>query len=308
MVQRTVRVILRGGLGNQLFQYAAGVSLSNKLCATLTLDSTLLPETKVNSMGVTRWPEQLDEFNHHGSMHRRRFTSRLQADLHSKILHLDRGLGDISPTILRRFGRFSNESHSPLKHFRKLDARSTVINSYCNSPGFFLDDADEIRKSIHDLRTPSHEYEQLKEKALELEPLAVHVRLGDYRKLSHVYGVFDPSYLERAIRLQFSLTHERPIWLFSDEPDLALTTTSHLRFRLEVPPHLSRLSSLETLLVMSACKGLVASNSSFSWWAAFLKNQSQENIIFPRPFFALGGPQEPKDWLLNDWIQVGRTA
>jgi hypothetical protein len=307
MPQKSVRVLLRGGLGNQLFQYGAGFALSKKLGVDLILDPSLLPKRESTGSRVSTWPVQLGQFNHFGSIvqgnSNRTGASRLRAGL----MQLDRSIGDRIPSPLAKLGRFSNEANAQIEHFLALQSKKSVINSYSNSSEYFLDYGDEIRSSIRELRNPSINFQELTQEAAEEKPLAVHVRLGDYTRLRDIYGSFDPEYLREAIRLQLDLSGDRPIWLFSDDVQMALDLTGDLGISLEVKPKLTSMSSLETMLVISRCLGLVASNSSFSWWAAYLSELGESKAIFPRPFFAPGGPDEPKNWLLPSWLQIGRS-
>ena len=306
MPQKTVKVMLRGGLGNQLFQYGAGFALAKNLGGELLLDASLLPNAKRNQSGISRWPAQIGEFRHQGSL-QSSFKSPSVTRLRSIAFQLERSIGDKTPAALARFGRFSNEKKAANAHFQALRGNRIIINSYCNSSSYFLEHGQEIRDSIRDLKVASESYKGLAEEASRIRPLAVHIRLGDYRNLSHIYGRFDPEYVREAINFQFALTGERPVWLFSDDPALALGLTRHIGHRLETQPAQDGVSALETMLVMSKCDGLVASNSSFSWWAGYLSESLESKVIFPRPFFAPTGPEEPKDWLLPSWIQIGRA-
>lgn len=223
-------------------------------------------------------------------------------------MQLDRSIGDKIPSALCKLGRFSNELRADFSYFDTLSRGRLVLNSYCNSPRFFLEYGDQIRESILSIRQPSLAFLELKELATKTQPLALHVRLGDYKSLSKIYGRVDPDYLERSIDLQMTLSGEREIWLFSDEPHMAVNLLGKYRQKVVVPPLLAELTSLETLLIMASCSGLVASNSTFSWWAAFLNTNHQAWVVFPRPFFARSGPHEPKDWLQVNWIQLGRNS
>jgi hypothetical protein len=307
MEERSVKVFLRGGLGNQLFQYGAGVALANRNKSKLLIDVSLLPSESGTIDGVTRWPSQISEFHHEGTLVRRQFPAKHRARLHGALLQVDRKLGDNFPGLLGKVGRFSNELSTNFTRFESLTAPRLVLNSYCNSPRFFLDYGDQIRNSIRTLRQPSPAFLELTSIVAKTKPLAVHVRLGDYKNLSKIYGSVDPDYFARAIDLQMALSGEREIWLFSDEPHLARQLLGNSEHNAGIQTLLGKLTSLETILIMSSCLGLVASNSTFSWWAAYLNLDKQAPAIFPRPFFARSGPAEPKDWLQVNWLQLGRN-
>jgi hypothetical protein len=139
-----------------------------------------------------------------------------------------------------------------------------------------------------------------------VSPIGVHVRLGDYKNFPNIYGRFDPNYFERALETMFSLVGERPVWLFSDEPSTLFDIVPKLAVRNQAPAALNQLSGLETLNVMARMQGLVCSNSTFSWWGAFLADRPGFRAIFPSPLFAKSGPADPKNFILPGWLQLGR--
>ena len=59
-----VSVFLRGGLGNQLFQYSAGLKISRMTGKKLILRTDLLPIQEDKIGGISRWPNQISEFSH----------------------------------------------------------------------------------------------------------------------------------------------------------------------------------------------------------------------------------------------------
>lgn len=304
---RSIRVVLRGGLGNQLFQYGAGHALSIRNEAQLIIDTSLLPPAAETLDGVTRWPSQIGEFHHLGTLELNKSSRKSPLRFSAHARQLERFVGDKAPRTLSRLGRFSNEVLADLDTFKLLSSNRILINSYCNSPSFFLGYGDQIRSTIRDLRAPSVHLSELLHQAEIRRPLAVHIRLGDYRNLSDVYGEVDPEYIARAIALQTKLSGEREIWLFSDELQIARELLRVAPELINTPATVQKLSPLETVLLMAACDGLVAANSTFSWWAAYLNENSESAKIFPRPFFAKTGPPEPKDWLMENWIQLGRN-
>jgi hypothetical protein len=304
MREKGVTVRLRGGLGNQLFQYAAGLAKSRELKTGLTIDARQLPGIGRVTKGVSHWPEQISEFRNGASGILR--SDGINMGL-ARLLQIERAVGDLYPNALAKLGRYANEINPSIDAFRSIAARQVTVNAYCNSPSYFLGSQDEIRQRIADLVNPSDDYLKASELVKLEAPLGIHVRLGDYKNLKSIYGGVDSSYFANALGLAEKVGGKREIWLFSDEPDLALSMLGKAIKDLRVAPVSKELSGLESLLVMSKCRGIVASNSTFSWWAAYLMEQAQP-IIFPRPFFAATSLSEPKSMLLNNWIQIGRSV
>ncbi len=304
MGQRTVKVHLRGGLGNQLFQYAAGVSLARRNNAELVISSMLLPKARKGGK-VSSWPEQISNFRHVGKIVDGE-APKIRVWVVSRLLQLERLLGDNLAFYTSLTGVYANESCPRLDSFRSLRGRRVRLNSYCNGPEYFDDAAEIIRAQVLDTVKRSRELESLLERAELERPIGLHVRLGDYSNLEEIYGKFDPDYFAKAADLARQVSGAGPIWLFSDDPDVAFASLSKIIPRLEVAPEAAALSSLETIIAMSKMKALICSSSSFSWWGAFLGGDKLM-AIFPRPLFGRGGPHEPKDALLKSWVQIGRS-
>lgn len=300
----SVVVQLRGGLGNHLFQYAAGFSLARRLGEELLIDTALLPREEIMLGGVRRWTEQISGFEHGGSFVDTGGSSRQRRRVVQFLSGRERAFGD-SPLPNSFPGRlYAHESRDDLDEFAALRSGAR-INAYCNSLRFFENDEEEIRRQVRTLVAPSLWYV---DQAAQLEKegaVAVHVRWGDYLNLKHVFGTVPPTYYRRALDLLARTDVDRPVWLFSDDPKGAseyLAGTVDVA-NVVVPPAES--TALENLLLLSKASGLVGANSSFSWWSAFLST-THRSVVFPRPLYAEGGPPEPKGWLQPDWIQIGR--
>lgn len=305
-VRRKVTVIvqLRGGLGNQLFQYAAGYALSKKVSTDLLLDTVLLPESTVDRGGVRRWPEQISSFTHSGqffdsgrSPGRRRIAQSLAG--------IERSVGDSRFRGLLGCATYARESFDDVVSFDRLP-ESSRINAYCNSRRFFSSESSVIAAQVTTLVKPGDWFSATLAEMRVEQPIAIHVRWGDYLNLRHVYGTVAPSYYARAIAQVSRVIGERPIWLFSDDPAGAASFLAPIIALDRVINSPTESTPLENLILLSKAAGLVCANSSFSWWAAFLSSVAPGAVVFPRPLFGETGPPEPKDWLDAEWIQVGR--
>jgi len=119
----------------------------------------------------------------------------------------------------------------------------------------------------------------------ELEkPLVVHVRLGDYRNEPN-FGLLHQEYFCKAVEELWSVENFGKIWLFSDEPSEALRY-----FPPRLLPHIRVVSDFQnsaslTLESMRFGHGYVISNSTFSWWGAYLTHNPNATVIAPLPWF-----------------------
>ena len=111
-----------------------------------------------------------------------------------------------------------------------------------------------------------------------IQPIVVHLRLGDYLSLGKIYGNPSPGFFDRAISL---LAHkESPIWIFTQsKKDIDSKLLRHFKYYKIIDETLVS-EPAENLVLMSMGAGLICSNSTFSWWAAFLQSRG-EKVVAP---------------------------
>jgi hypothetical protein len=130
----------------------------------------------------------------------------------------------------------------------------------------------------------------------ENKVLALHIRLGDYANEPNI-GILDTSYFKDAIDLISESHAIDEIWLFSDEQFKALDRIpDKWKAKIRVVPEAS---SCATLDCMRDADYYVISNSTFSWWGAFLSRKSNALVIAPNPWFkAMPSPRKlvPPTW------------
>ena len=130
-------------------------------------------------------------------------------------------------------------------------------------------------------------------------PVALHVRLGDYtRVLPHLVSPL--SFIEEALTEMERLLGDSPVWLFSDDPDLALDLITDLGTRYDIravtPPTGSR--AVESLYLMSRSAGIVCSASSFSIWAAQFAAPDRPVVLPQSAAEAFSEDGFHRDWIL----------
>lgn len=132
--------------------------------------------------------------------------------------------------------------------------------------------------------------------AKPMDAIGVHIRLGDYvanpTTRAH-HGVTPSAYFAKAVRtLQDELGLERVV-VFTDSP--AMVVDSYLD-RLGPTAQLAPAGSAWVdMATMASCRGLVISNSSLSWWAGFMGERvlnRTASVIAPTPWLGAPGPAD----------------
>lgn len=283
-----------GGLGNQLFIYATGVALASKLSTNLNVDVSHF-ETNLNR------DFQLDQFR---SRIATVFSSTEPPKKTNGAIGLLRKiigsrLGESHPAVVKDRGFWFDP--------RILDAPDgSKLDGYLQSWKYFHSDAAAIRNEVQDILSPTNWFTSTQESLAARSPwIGVHVRRGDYVTVERM-GLATDYYYSRSIRLIQDLTGIRDVIVFSDDIKAARSLPSLNKEQNTIFVESAQESSpLENLLLLSQAHHLVMANSSFSWWAAWLRDDEQRRVVYPRPWIDFRLIND-RDLPLPHWIGMGR--
>lgn len=265
------RVILQGGLGNQLFQLVEALRLSQ--VADVTLDVTALDAQPPAGVAVRQF--SLEPIAAVSSLRVTRVClppALYRAAANRVTLH---GAGSV--VVRNRRVITGSCIGAPLNRLA-VHRLLRLIDSAFDLP--FGD-------------WPEHQ--------------AVHVRLGDYKNLESIYGPVSKRYYGVAAAVAFDKA--LPVAVFSDDPGEAssllngwLPEWSWRPAACFDWPLLSSDPVWQDLLAMAVSRSLVAANSTFSWWAALLRGiwRQDGRTVAPR-VMAPTGLMCPDEAIGVDW-------
>ena len=180
-----------------------------------------------------------------------------------------------------------------------------MIIGYFQSYKFLQGVTEELFLSMLTPSNPGPEWNRWSQRALAERPVIVHIRLGDYL-LEKNFGIVTTSYILESLTKLGVLLDNRPIWVFSDQIDLAsVIVPPKFLDRIVWVPEIDA-DPMATLSIMRLGTGFVIANSSFSWWAARSKQNMEAPVYCPLPWFS--GGDTPKDLLPTHWIQVDSNS
>lgn len=152
------------------------------------------------------------------------------------------------------------------------------------------------KKEIQNIFSPDNDFlnfAYIKYPKLKLpNTLSIHVRIGDYKKFPETHPVVSSSYINKAISLVKDIDH---IFLFSDDKTFKLSNFDETKIT-----YVNEEDYAE-LWLMSLCKNNIMSNSTFSWWGAFLNKNINKKIIAPSIWFGPSGPSNYMDIFEPYW-------
>jgi hypothetical protein len=310
-MKNTNILFITGGLGNQLFQLAYGLSVTH---GQLLIDP-VHGHPRNSKSGV---PDLL-EFTLPSNT---TVCTRTYSNFISRVLGYNLRLGIIPNKVekIKIFKFFVNLVSSAVisLHYRRklkvriatgvgfdpdidLDTTEKIIIGYFQSFMWLRhDDVKTLMQSIRP-RNPSNKFLQLLSEISAEPTLILHLRLGDYLH-EPAFGTPDPKYFQEGLtRLQDELGNLR-VWAFSDQPELG-----RLLLETDVGINLSwvddeGLTSSETLELMRHGAGFLMANSTFSWWAAMLRHNESAPVIAPTPWFK--DMEEPYLLIPPEWIRI----
>jgi len=268
---------ITGGLGNQLFQYAAARALSIRLASPIKLETTWYqhsPDRKYH----------LDLFRIHAtvaSTFEERYFALLKSRKVIKGFEMARNAGiPVGFTALV-------DKHQGFDE-RVLTVKGNVyMNGHWQSERYFCSISQLIRYELTLITEPDAVNRVMIEKMDSCEAVVLHVRRGDYVKNTSTnayHGVCGLDYYEKAIDkllLQVNVPH---FFIFSDDPEWT-SENLKLPYVSTYVTHNTGKQDYEDLRLMSRGKHFIVANSSFSWWGAWLSNNPTKNVIAPKQWF-----------------------
>lgn len=276
---------LRGGLGNQMFQLAAGLSFSNfNLIKYIFLDTSLI---NLNKKNETKRKYELGIFN-----------LKLCNIL---VFKINRYIIEFIYVMLKKISLIKTINNKNFKNNNKY--LFYVLDDYFQNEEFFLCNLSQI-KNIFNLNHLVEKFSNLNslllQKILLSNSVSIHVRRGDYlnSKNINIHGICNLEYYKEAINYINKYQNEITYFIFSDDSEWCKDNFTFLNSN-----KLNFVTKNETnidLFLMSNCKHNIIANSTFSWWAAWLNTNPNKIVIAPKIWF-VGNSFEneivPKRWI-----------
>lgn len=285
-------VRLCGGLGNQLFQYAAGRALASINGAELVLDLGWFKNRPESNT-----PREYELSNY-------RIQARVASESEERIgkNYSDRFRRRV-PFLSRPWTLCREKSFDFDENFLKLQD-NIYLDGYWQSYKYFNNFAEALRKELTPIRAPSATDDLVLDSIDAKNSVSVHVRRGDYisqKAASVKHGTCSVEYYQRAVHTIMSRVNNPHFFVFSDDCQWA-------RENLLFPggatfvDHNGPANAFQDVRLMAHCKHHVIANSTFSWWGAWLNPRRDKIIAAPKNWFANG--LSAKDIVPNEWIRL----
>lgn len=270
-------VRLKGGLGNQMFQYACGRALSNKYNIPLRLDVRFYK----NQSGKTKRKFGLYNFNLDDAI-----------ITENEIFSLSKQLKKINE-IPFKFSPVSIENDE-----------NVMINGYWVSEKYFKEIRSKLLETFTVRKSLDTENLNLLRIINNTNSVSLHVRRTDFLTIPHNSATFNNnvcslSYYASAIKQITKYVTSPTFFVFSD--DLAWVKKNlQINFPTIYVENNGDDKNYMDIYLMSSCKHNIIANSSFSWWGAWLNKNDKKNIIYPSKW-GITGVHNMNDIIPYSW-------
>ncbi|WP_034886446.1 alpha-1,2-fucosyltransferase [Gillisia sp. JM1] len=290
---------LKGGLGNQMFQYAVSKIITQKNNTNLLIDNSFF-DGEVKNTGPTPRNFELAIFNESFKK-----TSKTDIDYFFKLSFINKfkkKLGFNYPKIYSENSFKHNDSVYLIKN-------PAYLTGYFQSFKYFLGHENFI-KNLYSFPFSKLNDDNFKllERIKNSESVSIHIRRGDYvsdNLTQKFHGNCSLSYYMDAISLIGSKVYISQLVFFSDDIEWVREQFKELcNPKLFVADN-SGDNSWKDMLLMSSCKHNIIANSSFSWWGAWLNKNPNKIVIAPKKWFTDPSQNEDTcDLIPSEWIRI----
>lgn len=256
---------LVGGLGNQMFQYAAGRALAERNNTGVALDLSWFNQEFDTS--ITPRHYELSCFALDVFVSKFRVTTREK--------------------IKRRLAKKYTEPHFNYDPSFINLPKNTVLNGYFQSEKYFVEVRDILLNDFSWVAGPTGNNRGLL-KQIESDPssVSVHIRRGDYvsnKNAAKFHGLTSVNYYKAAVKEMTKHVKNPNLYVFSDDPEWC---KNNLKFTQQTIYISHNTDGSEDMRLMKNCKHNIIANSSFSWWGAWLNNNPGKIVIAPKQWFS----------------------
>lgn len=268
---------LKGGLGNQMFEYAFYLSLKKKYPLALYLFDN--EDALSCHNGIT-----LDSTFDIQTATRGKWFRRIRRQL---------------PSAIRK--AFRVEQENALQYDERCFAKSgliTFFDGYWQSEKYFASVADKVRKTfcfrkeLMNIRTL-----QFAETLQRGNFVSVHIRRGDYLPRVDYFGLCSETYYRDAMHFVSEKLPNLVFVVFSDDMNWAKENLD-CKDAVYVDWNQGK-DSWQDMYLMSQCKCNIVANSSFSWWGAWLNENPDKIVVAPSRWFSFSPNYDiiPEGWI-----------
>lgn len=294
-----IELRIMGGLGNQLYQYSAArfvQSITNS--KNIVIDIGGYDSYKIRSLELNSIIN-----NHNVSFVK---TNDLKNTVIRKLFH-----------ILQKMYNVITNKHIPMKVYKfgktnyilsSIEFDKDMVNESMDGRffmyGYFVSSSialimrPELKKEIVAPSNGSEEYKLLKDQIKKGDSIGISIRCGkDYE--DNGWPICSKDFYLSALSKLIEMNPAYNIFVFADDMSMVIEQKWFAGYDVT---YIENVSVCESFDLLRQCSAYVCSNSSFSWWGAFLSETEKPIIYNPNKVFAGDSQYEDKQTFYSDMI------
>lgn len=280
-----VYINLIGGLGNQLFQYSAGLMYASFNKDNVFLDNSNTDTTSLSLMlGVLNFADKGEIKKKFG------LSGNSRVDLFLKRLY------KLLPSFFRHYRYWSSPKDTDLEC---KSNKNIYLDGYWQDYALVKEAIPHLWDLV-DLDALSDSFQKFHREMKSTKSISIHVRRGDYatEEFKNKFDVCDVEYYRRCLLdLLPKVGQYTKVYFFTNDSEWVEENLLELVHNYEIVSRSYALMDFEELLLMGNSESLIIPNSTFSWWGAVLARKPSR-IYCPKSWFRNFDRPEivPKDW------------
>lgn len=293
-----VIVRVKGGIGNQMFQYALGRHIALRQGSELLIDTRHYRRMKFRYLKYRLTGKDitliyrdydLDNFNIAARLLNRKEIRQIALKKEDKKFRSDH------IKVFNEEGNYSFDES--LLHLKE----PVYLTGHWQNLNYIREIRDTLRKDFSLIKPfegiNSERFERIKAR----NSVSVHIRLGDFRRFGR--QLTKAEYYLKAMQTIGEKVKDPYFVFFSDEPDWVKENLQTDAPSEIVSGNVMHDSYLDIAL-MKNCKHNIISNSTFSWWAAFLNDSENAQVLYPKDWTG-NEIFRPEILMPDDWQMLG---
>ncbi len=279
---------LYGGMGNQLFQYAFGRAISEKLNSKLTLDARFLLENKIRSNFTLR-KFDLDLFNINaiiGDYDNLEYIPHNFSKFQKVLQLIKCNLG--IKTHINGY-RLIKEEFYDAKELK--EGNNYILDGYWQRYDYFKDIEHLLKQELTFKDKPTTKILEIEDYIKDRNSIAIQIRKTDYVNITKNRMIFEEltsEYFESSLNFLKKKIDKPIILIFSDDNNWAKENLKFIKDEKIIIEDKWKGDKYQySMYLMNKSKNHIISNSSFGWWGAFLSNYPEKIVVAPKNWFKI---------------------
>ena len=290
-----ITVRLKGGMGNQMFQYAFGLARAISLGVPLQMDLSALLDRSRNDIVHRNY--DLSIFNIKEKL------AQYPGLLRNIYKFKSAGVNRIVRKNVEKGKFIVKEKHFHFDSELIIDIKNnTLFEGWFQSHKYFSNIESDLRKHFSFKRPVINNSTALLSKIENGNAICLNVRRTDFLKVDTL-NTTNLTYFNRAAKKMSELVEQPEFFIFSDD-----MTWCRENLNLEFPTtfvgHEHKGEKFGNYMqLMSRCQHFIIPNSSFAWWAVWMAENSDKKVIAPKNWFN-DKNIDTSDLVPEEWLRI----